>query len=489
MSKITWGISAMSHDAAISVWHDSELKFASHSERFSRKKNDPELSQKLINYALHWGYPSECIWYEKRLAKTLRQLRAGQGWRWQDNNAREYLKQFGITVPLTSVQHHHSHAAHTYYSSNFTDATVICIDSIGESETLTVWEAHGKKLTKRFAQHYPHSIGLWYTAMTQRIGLKPNEDEYILMGMAAYGDPQRLQAEIAKDFFRDINPRKFGVKLKHNLHRGCRWWRPDLTTEQDMFDIAAATQAVYEKILQHISSHARSLLPSNNLVLSGGSALNCVANSSIAHAWRDMWIPADPGDAGNAIGCVLAHKQDFADCASPFVGHNIKRDYPVENLLIDLSHDGIAAVANGPAEFGPRALGNRSLLADPRGSDISDRVNAIKQRQAFRPFSPVILAEHADDYFDGPMGAYMQYTARCKHPQDFPAIAHADSTSRVQTVRKQDNPGLRELLETWYEYTGCPMLLNTSLNVKGQPIVNSLKDAREFERNYGVKVW
>jgi len=158
-------------------------------------------------------------------------------------------------------------------------------------------------------------------------------------------------------------------------------------------------------------------------------------------------------------------------------------------VIDELKYNKIVGVANGAAEYGPRALGNRSLLADPRGSDVKDLVNDIKQRQRFRPFAPAILAEHAYEYFDGAVGPYMQSTARCKCPDLYPAIVHADGTSRVQTVSKTDNPGFRKLLEAWYAETGCPMLLNTSLNIKGKPMVNTEQDARQFAEHYGVKVY
>ena len=148
----------------------------------------------------------------------------------------------------------------------------------------------------------------------------------------------------------------------------------------------------------------------------------------------------------------------------------------------------ITAVASGRAEFGPRSLGNRSIFADPRGDDVKERVNKIKRREAFRPFAPVILAEHASKYFDGPVGPYMQYTATCKRPTEFPAICHYDNTSRVQTVTAKDNPGLRRLLECWYKDTGCPMLLNTSLNIRGEPLVNTREDANRFTELNGVEV-
>jgi carbamoyltransferase len=171
------------------------------------------------------------------------------------------------------------------------------------------------------------------------------------------------------------------------------------------------------------------------------------------------------------------------------LGHNIPGVYPVSNLLDELLTNKIAGVANGRAEFGPRALGNRSLLADPRGTDIKMQVNNIKQRQQFRPFAPVILEELASDYFDMPTSnsPYMQFVAKCKMPDLYPAIVHIDDTSRVQTVPK-DGSGLRELLEKWFVLTGCPMLLNTSLNIRGEPMVNDRLDADRFEKLYSLKV-
>jgi carbamoyltransferase len=317
------------------------------------------------------------------------------------------------------------------------------------------------------------------------------------MGMAAYGDPYRFFNDVLNDFFHPIEKESIkdiffpvpSIKLKHNLHRGCLWWRQDLTSEQDLFDIAAATQAVYEYILKVVSNWARWRSPSGNLILMGGCALNCSANSKIYKDWDRVWIMPNPGDAGSAIGSVLAYYKQPIKWAGPYLGYNIEGEYPVEDIIQELKTTGICGVANGRAEFGPRALGHRSLLADPRGPDIKDRVNTIKQRQQFRPFAPAILEEHAKEHFDGPVGPYMQYTAHCRHPELYPAIIHADGTSRVQTVGPNDSKGFRRLLERWYEETGCPMLLNTSLNIKGKPIVNTLQDASEFEKFYGVRVF
>jgi len=491
---ITWGISANSHDAALAVFNNEGLEFASHSERFSGVKNDSHLNNELIEYAKQWGEPDEVIWYERPLVKTLRQFRAGQGIRLQENNIVNYLGSYGIHAPIRYIDHHLSHAAAGYYTSPFTEASIIVIDSIGEFDTLTIWQAKEKEIKQIYRQSYPHSIGLWYSAMTQRIGLKPQEDEYILMGMAAYGDPLRLFNDILNDFIEvpeenllNIFNDKPRIKFKHNLHRGCKWWRPDLTTEQDMFDIAAATQAVYQYILKIISNWARWKSPTGNLVFMGGCALNCSANSILTSDWDNVHIMANPGDAGSAVGCVLAHRKEHMPMPHMYTGYNIEGDYPVEEALQELLTTGICGVANGRAEFGPRAFGHRSLLADPRGEHIKDRVNEIKRRQKFRPFAPAVLEEHASAYFDGPVGPFMQYTATCTDP-GLPAIIHGDGTSRVQTVSADQSPGFRKLLERWYEETGCPILLNTSLNIKGKPIVNTIEDAQAFETHYGVRV-
>ena len=483
---ITWGISANSHDAALAVFVNKDLVFASHSERFSKIKNDPDLHQDLINYALRWGEPDQVVWYEKPFLKTIRQFRAGQGWNWNENNIKNYLRSYGITAPIRYSSHHHSHAAAGYYTSGFTDATIICMDSIGEFETLTIWSGSSNALKKVYSQGYPHSVGLWYSAMTQRVGLKPNEDEYILMGMAAYGDPERLKMDIMRDFIKDMDPPL--VKFKHNLHKGALWWRPDLTTEQDMYDIAAGTQRLYEFIFDYTLQWAKANTPSRNVIIMGGCALNCSANHIAKHYFDNVWIMPNPGDAGSAVGSVLADWKEHIEWPGPYLGYNIEGEYPIEEIIKELKSVGICGVANGKAEYGPRALGNRSLLADPRGSDIKDRVNEIKQRQKFRPFAPAILAEHADTYFSGRTGPYMQFTAKCNSPELFPAIVHADGTSRVQTVEK-DGSGFRRLLEAWYAETGCPMLLNTSLNIKGKPMVNDLTDAQNFATMYGVKVY
>jgi len=481
---ISWGISANSHDASLAVFSKDGLEFASHSERFSGVKNDGHLNKELIDYAKQWGDPERIYWYERPFIKTIRQLRAGQGWNYKENNIKRYLNSYGINAPISYTSHHHSHAAAGFYTSTFDNATVVCIDSIGEFETLTVWEATSRGLKKIYSQHYPNSVGLWYSAMSQRVGLKPNQDEYILMGMAAYGNPKRLYDDVYNMFERIDG---VDIRYKDNLHRGCLLWKKHLTTQQDMFDIAAATQKTYEFAFEQILQWAKKNTKSNNLVLMGGCALNCSANHLAYKYFDDVWIMPNPGDAGSAIGAVLAHTKKHMPMDHAFLGYNIEGDYPVEEAISELKTTGIVGVANGKAEFGPRAFGNRSLLADPRSTDIKRRVNDIKQRQQFRPFSPVVLYEHAGDNFEGCYNKFMQFTSTCINRKLYPAIAHVDGTSRVQVVHK-DGSGIRKLLEAWYEATGCPMLLNTSLNIKDKPIVNNLTDAQTFATIYNIKV-
>lgn len=490
---IRWGWTGMSHDASLAVFVDDEIVFAAHSERYSRIKNDKHLNDDIIKEALAFGHPDKIYFYENPLLKKTRQLYSKQYNLLKKQSPQSYIESFGVKPRKGHyiTTHHKSHAAGGFYTSPFDDATVLVIDSIGEWDTVSIWNAKGKSLKKKHSQQYPHSVGIWYSAMTQRLGLKPQEHEYILMGMAAFGNPNTFYNDIKTDFFKsmpsDSNP---SVIFKRNCHRGCLDWRPDLNTVQNYVDIAAAVQKIYEeifsKIISYIARHPRDF-PSQNLVIMGGCALNCVANTQASKWFNDIWIMPNPGDAGSCVGSVLAHTKKRTTLDNMFLGHDIKGEYPVGELLDALLTDKVTAVASGKAEFGPRALGNRSILADPRGSSVKDRVNAIKHREEFRPFAPIILEEHVNDYFEGVTGRYMQYTSICKKPDEFPAIVHSDNSSRVQTV-PDDGSGIRRLLEAWYEKTGCPMLLNTSLNIKGEPLVNTRHDAVRWTEQYGVNV-
>jgi carbamoyltransferase len=489
----TLGISAGFHDAAAAVVSPAgDILFAGHSERYSKQKNDFDISLELLN-EIDMSEIDTIAYYERPLVKQLRQLYAGQGIEWDKLTTRQVLEaQLGYNRisnrKLKSYNHHLCHAAAGFQTSTFDRATVVVIDAVGEFETISIYGAEYDskgcaKYKKLWTQHYPHSIGLFYSEATSRVGLRPLDEEYILMGMAAYG-----QNNISNRMRYDLIDNEWELRFKENLHSGLSL---KYLSDYSEFDIAAGAQDLAEDLILNVMLRAKQLNWSRNLVYMGGVALNCSANRRIGGYFDDIWIMPNPGDAGSSLGAAaLAYGRRINWC-SAFLGHDIPGDYPVNRILDELVTNKIVGVASGRAEFGPRALGNRSLLADPRGGEIKERVNDIKRRQQFRPFAPVILEELADTYFDMPRGfphsRYMQSVARCRHPELFPAIVHHDGTSRVQTVPK-DGSGIRELLEKWYVMTDCPMLLNTSLNIRGEPMVNDRADANRFEQLYGVKV-
>lgn len=484
-----WGISAGGHDAAISVLKDNNVVWVAHSERYSRVKNDPNLNQAIVDTARTYGDPDLVVWHEQPFKKRLRELYAGQFRDAVSRGPRSILKQFGITAPIKTVSHHHSHAAAAYYTSGCKSAAVLVIDAIGEWETLTVWNGRGDNLVKVKSVNYPNSLGLFYTAMTQRCGFKPNEEEYIMMGLAALGDREKYQSLVQQELIELTDDFPF-FRCRFNHHRGFASWHSEIV---DVENLAAAAQEIFTKILQKLSRWIHANVNQRNLVISGGCALNCVANTAIAKQWRwnRIWIMPNPGDAGNSLGAALAANSRMTEWTGPYLGDTIEGRYPVLSAFRELSRGRVVGIANGAAEFGPRALGNRSLFADPRIANIKDQLNQIKQREPFRPFAPVIMAEHAKQYFENITQdlSYMQYAVRCKYPTQFPGIVHVDGTSRVQTVTAKQHHGLHNLLRLWYSATGCPMLVNTSLNIKGEPMVNTVEDAARFASTYGVKVF
>ena len=491
------GISAGFHDAAVTAISDGEIVFAGHSERYSKIKHDLNLHPDLIKDALHY-MPSvdQIAYYEKPWLKRTRQLYAGQYYdALHPYNLRNELYKTAQWSGLHSLKiknysHHLSHAAAGFQTSTFDDATVVVIDAIGEWDTISIWHAYFDdrgyaQYQKLWGQQYPHSVGLMYSAFTKKAGLKPLEEEYILMGLSSYGKYDSLRQ---MNFNHKIIADDQDVTFKHNFHLGV----PDsIDVPLRGEDMAFAVQELTEELISSIIIKAQNLGPSSNLVYTGGVALNCVANRMLGEYYDNIWIMPNPGDAGSSLGAASLALGRRLDWNSDFLGYDISGPYPVKDIISELTTNKICGVASGRAEFGPRALGNRSLLADPRGSEIKDRVNEIKRRQLFRPFAPVILEELVHEYFDMPVNwntsPYMQVVATCKHPDAFPAIVHVDGTSRVQTVGKDDS-GIRQLLEQWYVWTGCPMLLNTSLNIRGEPMVNDRKDADRFEQLYNVKV-
>jgi len=454
MTKIL-GVSEGFHDGAVSLIENGNILYAGHSERYSKIKNDPNIHPD--QYFPHDTY----AYYEKNWLKNTRRVLFGQG------KVPFYKCDWcHDTCNKESHYHHKSHAAAGFHTSPFHSANILVIDSIGEWDTISVWEAwvdifNDVQMKKIKSWKYPYSLGLFYSAITQRIGLKPNEDEYITMGMAAYGEPIHDLSEL----------------LHRNNHKGIGNYLPHARKE----DLAASAQYLYEnELLKLVNKYCIH----SNLVLMGGCALNCVANSKIKN--KNIWIMPNPGDAGSSLGAAALSYGKKLKWKDAYLGHNIAREINPKEVVDHLLTNSYCGIANGRAEFGPRALGNRSLIADVR-TPVKSTVNTIKQRQQFRPFAPAILEEYADEYFEGPMNEYMQFTAKAKH--DYASVTHVDGTARVQVVKKDSTSIIRPILEEYYERTGVPMLLNTSLNIKGKPMVNDEADAVMFQSKYKVKVF
>ena len=471
---IILGINETSHDASVSLIKDGDILFAGHSERYSKQKNDWYINDSLVKDALSYGTPDAIAYYEKPLLKASRLfLKGGSG---------DWKPQFDIPgIPRKSFKHHYSHACAGYYTSKFTDAVVVVLDAMGEYNTSTIWIAEGNSIKLKYKQNYPVSFGLFYSAFTKLIGLMPNQEEYIMMGMAAYGDWKKYYKEV-DEYFPKYHSQAY------NFHLGITDWNIPIT-EQDRFDIAAAVQVVYEQRLIDFMTMAKMITKKTNLVFMGGCALNSKANTLLWNIFKDIWIMPNPGDAGSSLGAAAALYGKHIEWKDPYLGHDLVGEYPVEDIVAGILKDGIVAVASGRAEYGPRALGNRSILADPRDPNIKDKVNKIKQRELFRPFAPVILEECASKWFDMNFTSpYMQYTVKCLQPNLIPSVVHADGTSRVQTVNRDQHRGLWRAINKFYIQTGVPILLNTSLNIKGQPLINDKQDIKDWEVHYGARI-
>jgi carbamoyltransferase len=471
------GVNETTHDAAMAVIENGEILFAGHAERYSKQKNDWYNNDLILMDALKHGSPDKVAYYEKPWLKKIRIARHG-GF----GGGRPYYKSTVLAgLPTTNFSHHYSHAAAGYFTSSFVDAAIVVLDAIGEFETSTVWKGEGEKITQVRRDKYPFSFGLFYSAFTQLVGLKPNEEEYIMMGMAAYGNKDRYYEKVRNYF-------PIYYAQKGNFHRGIQDWG-EVLEGQARFDLAAAVQQVFEDRLIEYMTMVRQTTGKKNLVFMGGCALNSKANTLLWGIFQDVWIMPNPGDAGSALGAAAALYGKHLNWTGPYLGTNIPGEYPVDRIIDALIRDKIAPVASGRAEYGPRALGNRSILADPRDPDIKNKVNLIKKRELFRPFAPIVMEEYANEWFemnyDSP---YMQYTPKCRKPELIPSVVHADGTSRVQTVNSKQHAGLYKVLVKWREYSGIPILLNTSLNIKGQPMLNDVNDVTAWEFTYNTSI-
>lgn len=482
---LKWGINCNNHDASLSIVKNDEILFASSTERFSKKKNDSLLNNGIVKYCLdNFGEPNEIVIAENPLLKKLRILYSQQFNKLFDNSKNHVQKYFN-KCKISYKDHHLSHAQSGYYTSKFKESLIVVIDAIGDNECISVWKGVDNKIELLHKIYYPHSIGLLYSAFTKFIGLKPNEEEYITMGLSAYGEPTYQQ--YIEELFISYN-NFLDFKLKINPHCGIE--KIFYSNEFKKENLAASIQSIYEKFLLGFCKESLELYKSENLVLMGGCALNCVANTKLLDSsiFNNIWIFPNPGDSGNGLGSILNNHVEFN---MPYFGYDLKKTTQIDNVIDDLKQNKIVGLCNGRAEFGPRALGNRSLLANARAPFIKDDLNLFKQRENFRPFACVILEEYFNDYFytNITSSPYMQYVFKIKSKESFPGVCHVDSTCRVQTLNKTQNSQLYDILIKWFEETGQPLLINTSINIKGQPLLNDEFDCLRFQEKYNIKIY
>ncbi|MGY1456580.1 carbamoyltransferase family protein [Streptomyces sp. SS8] len=448
-------------------------------------------------------------------------------------------------VPELSVRRHHeSHAVSAFFPSPYESAAVLCIDGVGEWATTTLWHGRGTELRPLAELRFPHSLGLLYSAFTYFCGFKVDSGEYKLMGLAPYGRPR--YASLIRERLIDVKPDgSFRLDMRYfeylrgqvmtgrgfeRLFGGPRRMPESPLTERE-FDLAASVQAVTEEVVLRLARTARERTGESRLCMAGGVALNCVANGKVVDAgiFDEVWIQPAAGDAGGALGAAQAvslergarrdHTRTGRDAMSgallgPAYGDEEIAEYLESNgiphrrldstTLAETVADGLAEGKivgwfQGRMEFGPRALGARSVIGDPRNPDMQSTMNLkIKFRESFRPFAPAVLAPDAKDYFDLPQESpYMLVVSQVAAAQrleaddggafgldllkvrrsTIPAVTHVDSSARVQTVTEHGNAAYHRLLTAFKARTGCPVLVNTSFNVRGEPIVNSPHDA------------
>lgn len=462
----------------------------------------------------------------------------------------ECLEKFNFSKKVTDnllfSEHHLSHAASAFFCSNFEEALVLTMDGVGEWETTTVYKGQNNTLTKLQELRFPHSLGLLYSAFTYHCGFKVNSGEYKLMGLAPYGSPK--YADIIKSRLLDLKPDgsfklnldyfNFAVGLTMTNHKFNQLFEnsfrnPEDELKQIHMDLAASIQVVAEEIILKICQNIKSKYKIDYLCLAGGVALNCVANGKIQEQglFKKIWIQPAAGDAGGALGAALAayymHFKKPRQLENPdsmfgaFLGPQysnaeiekiliekklVYQKIPDESILLQkvsdlLSQQKTVGWFHGEMEFGPRSLGHRSILADPRSPEMQKNLNLkIKFRESFRPFAPAILEEDLQDWFDlKESSPYMLMVARVKKSRclemteeqkklfginqlnvkrsEVPAITHVDYSARIQTVNQQVNPRFHRLLSFFKEKTSCPILVNTSFNIRGEPIVCTPSDA------------
>jgi carbamoyltransferase len=545
---IVVGISAFYHDAACCVVRDGRVVAAALEERFTGIKHDPSLPVEaykscLDSAGLTIADIDLIAYYELPEEKLSRKIHMGaldpehlDAARLDrldpDRPRREISARFGFEGPIRMYPHHRSHAASSYYFSGFDHAAIMTADGVGEWATTTYGEATGTSLELFEQVDYPHSIGLLYSAVTHYLGFEVNDGEYKVMGLAPYGTPR------FRDAFDELLTNGPEGRFEIDLGRidvtgrsttagddalaalfGVPRRRPESGLDPIYADVAASLQVAVEELLLSKARYLHERTQAPALCLAGGVALNCVANGRLRREgpFSDLFVPPAPSDAGGAIGAaMLAHLDEggrlgeLGPVTHPFLGPSFSDDETAGLLdSIGLPYrrfgtgadaaDHVAGLLAGGAvvgwfqgrmEFGPRALGNRSVLADPRDPAMRDRINRlVKKREEFRPFAPVVLERLAHLHFDLKTSTpFMTETCQVTSPIDLPAVTHVDGSARVQTVGPSNNPRLVALLEAFLELTGCPVLLNTSFNLRGEAIVCTPADAIATFARSGIDV-
>ena len=535
------GISYNYHDAAACLVRDGVPIAAAEEERFTRRKHDSRFPEQAIKYCLAEGgmEPSELecvVFYEKPAQKLERLLQIGKAF--MPASAADVAKKFpkivkeGLRVShqlrqrvdfdgkVYFCEHHMSHAASAFFASPFDDAAVLTVDGVGEWSTCTQFVGHGQRLEKLREIHYPDSLGLLYSTLTAFLGFQVNDDEYKVMGLAAYGQPRfKPQIEEFITLFEDggfaLNLAYFSYMYdSHAMYAEAMTEllgpprRRDEPIDQRHRDIAASLQAVTQDAMVGLARSCRKITGQRNLCLAGGLAYNCVANSQVVGrcGFDQVFIQPAAGDNGAALGAALWAYHEVYNMPRGHRGYHtlLGPQFTDEEILLSLDKFGLKSVRlsddelcrrtarlvyenliigwfQGRMEFGPRALGNRSIIANPCSPDMRDILNnRVKLREDFRPFAPAVVAEAAATYFelDGP-SPFMLLAPRVRPERaaQIPSVTHIDGTARVQTVSREQNPLFYRLLECFGEVSGVPMVINTSFNIRGEPIVCSPADA------------
>jgi carbamoyltransferase len=550
------GISAGYHDSAAAIVVDGEVKGAVEEERFTGIKHDNSFPINSINWLLNEvgikpNELSAVCYYEdprKKLDRIEKSLRRGgiknifKRGKILERNRRQYLdfekdmrNLVGDKIPIIFGDHHYSHAAYAYYTSDFKEASIITVDGVGEWDTLDLFHAEGNKIVKLEGIDFPSSLGMLYSTFTAFLGFKPLEGEYKVMGLAPYGDPSVYEEQFKKlytleennsfslnmDYFvYDWNEYEmFNRKLSKLFDISPRLPGDEFTQKHK--DIAAGLQHTYEFLFFRLLDRLKDLRPTTNLCVSGGCAYNGTANGKILDKtnFKDVWIPPAPSDAGSAIGACLHYyyttnnsanrKQNKVPYLGPYYTDNDvlkvlkyysdkvyfekKLDTSLIEEVAELIRDGnVVGWFEGKLEFGARALGNRSILANPRDPDMKSRLNkVVKKREGFRPFAPIVQKSSMTKYFDYPQDVpYMNQVVKVKkkYHKELPSITHVDGSARIQTLERNQHRRMSMLLKKLNSVNKYPIVLNTSFNLKDQTMVLDPKSAIETYLNCDMDV-